>query len=144
MELLLLTQSGQEIMGTPPPTESEVVRSWWPFIAFGISTLIAMISTGFAAWLKLREKRMDRDKAIDQSRLDVELGEMKLQFEARQTLIKNLVDDGTSTRAQLVEAREIHMEKDELIAKLQAEKHQNKAKISSLMDEVQQLKNSNE
>jgi septal ring factor EnvC (AmiA/AmiB activator) len=145
-------QSGQmpDFGSTPPPTES--VGSWWPLITTCLSLIVAAIAALFTAWQKMREKKLENTASAEQSRLQLEIEELKHQFESRKQLhdqltsqITNLLAESRLLREELASARLESSEKAQLIAELIAELRAKEStlntKLSFLEAELKRYKN---
>ena len=132
------------LMGLPNPQASSSGAdggSWWPFAMAILSLLVAAVSAGFAAWVKLNEKKVDKDTKAEQERTKVEIEQLKLEFEQRkqfeqslQKAFKDSLEEGRQLRLELTSAiKEIHV-RDKVIAELRGNIESLKMRIRYLED----------
>ena len=130
MDLLyiLIAQVGgtPDFSTTPPPGAD--MGSWWPLITTIMSLVVAATAALFTAWQKLRERKLENSASSEQSRLQLEIEELKHQFESRKQLhdqlstqITNLLTEGRELREELKTARTEVSNKETLISELRAE-----------------------
>ena len=150
MELLyLLAQQTPDFSQVPPPEgeAAQSIASYWPLITAVISLVIAGISALFTAWQKIRERKLENAASSEQTRLNLEIEELKHQFESRAQLheqlttqITNLLTEGRELRKELQDARAAAIEKDKMIADLRAEVATLRSDLNFANAELERLK----
>jgi hypothetical protein len=123
--------------------------SWWPYVAWSIMALISIVSAGFAAWMKLSEKRLDIEREAEAKKLGLEVESLKLDFEQRKNFTDRIIAE--CERAKLDEAKSkeevwrvlaIVNERDKTIREQHDLIFELKAKVSKMEIEIDRLKHS--
>lgn len=143
---LLLAQDLPDITQVPSPSEG--VGNYWPLITAILSLLVAAVSALFTAWQKFREKKLDSAATNEQSRLNLEIEELKHQFESRKQLheqlttqINNLVAEGRELRKELSDERKESVTKDGVISDLRTEVGILRSRVTILEAELKSVQN---
>ena len=101
--ILLLAQANPDnpLMGLPNPTVSG--GSWWPTITAVVSLLIGGVGAAFGAWVKLQDKKIDKDSETKESVLQLEIERLKCEFEQRKEFVDTIIDECKSLRKTLAD-----------------------------------------
>ena len=89
--LILLLAQGDRLTGLPAPTET--IANWWPFAMAVLSFVVASVSAAFAAWVKISEKKVDHAREAETRKTQIEIEELKIQFEHRKEFQERLSDE---------------------------------------------------
>ena len=127
----------QDLMSIPPPTAE--ASNFWPLAMALLSLVVAAVSAGFAAWVKIREKKVDGDLKASAERQRIEIEQLKLQFEQRKEMMDTLseeykfaLEEGRRLRAELDVAMKGITSRDEVIAGLRGDITSLRKRIATL------------
>ncbi len=141
---LLICQTETPLTAIPSP--SAAIASWWPFCMAVLALFVSAGAAAFAAWVKFREKQIDHDQEADSRRLNLEVEELKLQFELRKhfheqltSQIQDQLAEGRLLREELTKARVEIWDRDKVIAELRGSMVTMQAQIGKLEREVAEL-----
>lgn len=126
----------QDLTQLPEPTNAQ---SWWPVAMALLSLLVGGASTAFAAYVKIKEKYVERVADQQAAATQIELEQLKLQFEQRKLTMDSLssefkfaLAESRKLREELKQAREAIHDRDQIIAELRGTTEAMKARITHL------------
>lgn len=120
------------LKGLPAPTDG----TWWDtFVALTPWAFMA-VSAIFAAWVKIREKRVDADAQNDASRLALEVEQLQAEFKQRKEFTDTILQEGDRLRERLSEAYKQIVERDKINAELQATIASMDSRIKTLESQI--------
>lgn len=104
-----------------------------------LSLLVGGASTAFAAYVKIKEKHVERVADQQAAATQIELEQLKLQFEQRKLTMDSLssefkfaLEESRKLREELKQAREAIHDRDQIIAELRGTTEAMKARITHL------------
>ena len=131
---------------TAIPAPVQNITNYWPLVTAVISLVIAAVSAVFTAWQKIRERRLENAASSEQTRLTLEIEELKHQFDSRAQLHEQLTSQITSSltearelRKELQSARLLYTEKETIISGLRIELGAAKSQLLNLEADIARL-----
>lgn len=131
--LLALQESGinlPPLSSLPAPSNA----SWWPWVGWGITALLGLISLTIQGLREFYFKKVDIQRETDAKKIALELEGLKLDFEQRKHYSDKLEQRGERLEAE-------NLRKDEQLWKAMATINERDKTIREQHDTISELKN---